>query len=687
MGQAGDSIAALPGRSRYNDLYTAMDRYGLELIMHPANEAKGEDGDCVQNDRDTAKELARLRRTLETLNAGHRTLLRESNEQELLHKMCQVIVDTGGYPVASVFYAEHDAQKSLRLMAEVGPGPKLTESLKLTWADTELGQGAVASAVRRGEPIVGRHLSSIPSDGNSAYAFALESSIRMGYAAVSVFPLRVEGDVLGALALAATEADAFDEEEARLLYELAEDLAYGIANLRTQDKHRAAQAIITSLAYYDTLTGLPNRTLLRQRLEEAMDAARQKKHAVTLLQIRVSRLDEINKVLGYHLGDELVQQIGQRLAQAARAHETLARVGEAEFALLLPNIGTEEAIEVAQHLVKILNHPAEVSGFLLDARVSIGIACFPDHGSDADAMIRCANAAIHSAKPTSGGYVMYSGTQERENARRLSLMSDLHRAISNDELVLYCQPKVDVKTGSVCGVETLIRWQHPLKGMISPTEFIPIAEQAGMITPLTDWMIEAAFRQSHAWLEVGLKLPLAINLSALDLSDPMLIDRISTLIAAWDIAPALIQFELTESALMVDPVDALNTLVRLKRLGVQLFIDDYGTGQSSLSYLQKLPVDAIKIDQSFIMALMRSRDSALIVRSTIELGHNLGLKVVAEGVDTQATWDRLVAFGCDVAQGYLINMPMPAAEFQEWQVKWCQARDRRDGLSFRADPM
>jgi EAL domain-containing protein (putative c-di-GMP-specific phosphodiesterase class I) len=302
-------------------------------------------------------------------------------------------------------------------------------------------------------------------------------------------------------------------------------------------------------------------------------------------------------------------------------------------------------------------------------------------------MIRCANAAIHSAKPTSGGYVMYSGTQERENARRLSLMSDLHRAISNDELVLYCQPKVDVKTGSVCGVETLIRWQHPLKGMISPTEFIPIAEQAGMITPLTDWMIEAAFRQSHAWLEVGLKLPLAINLSALDLSDPMLIDRISTLIAAWDIAPALIQFELTESALMVDPVDALDTLVRLKRLGVQLFIDDYGTGQSSLSYLQKLPVDAIKIDQSFIMALMRSRDSALIVRSTIELGHNLGLKVVAEGVDTQATWDRLVAFGCDVAQGYLINMPMPAAEFQEWQVKWCQARDRRDGLSFRADPM
>jgi EAL domain-containing protein (putative c-di-GMP-specific phosphodiesterase class I) len=222
----------------------------------------------------------------------------------------------------------------------------------------------------------------------------------------------------------------------------------------------------------------------------------------------------------------------------------------------------------------------------------------------------------------------------------------------------------------VCGAEALVRWEHPVHGMLSTLEFIQLAEQAGLITPLTNWMLDAAFRQSHAWRQEGLERSLSVNLSAHDLHGPALVDRLRGLFSTWGIAPELIQFELTESALMTDPASALETLTRLKRLGVELYIDDFGTGYSSLSYLQRLPIDWIKIDQSFVMPMMHSNDSAVIVRSTIEMGHNLDLRIVAEGVESQAVWDSLARLGCDVAQGYLISMPLPARQLHNWEGRW-----------------
>jgi EAL domain-containing protein (putative c-di-GMP-specific phosphodiesterase class I) len=249
----------------------------------------------------------------------------------------------------------------------------------------------------------------------------------------------------------------------------------------------------------------------------------------------------------------------------------------------------------------------------------------------------------------------------------MALMADLHRAIRHDELSLHYQPKIDIASRRVCGAEVLVRWQHPVHGMVSTQEFIMLVEQAGMITPLTTWVLEAAFRQSHAWQQNGLEQSLAINLSAHDLYDSGLVDRISGLISTWGIDPQRIQFELTESALMADPAGAVETLTRLKRLDVDLFVDDYGTGYSSLSYLQKLPVDGLKIDQTFVTPMATSGDSATIVSSTIELGHNLGLQVVAEGVESDAVWALLAELGCDIAQGYLISKPMPAQQYKAWQ--------------------
>lgn len=639
-------------------------------MTYPVDDPMDRDSSLALAKRQAETELARASRALRTLSAGNRTLLRASDEQELLHNMCRVIVETGGYRAVSVGYAEHDENKSVRWMAAVGTETEFLESLHYSWADTELGANATGSAIRSGKPVVGRNILTEPSYAGPAYAPLRAHAIQRGYASATAFPLRVEGEVLGALVMAAAEADAFDAREVALLQELADDLAYGIANLRTRAQHRAAEATIARLAYYDALTGLPNRTRLREELHEAMQAARQQHRSLALLHLEVGRFHEINKVLGYHAGDELLQEIARRLAGAVGEDETLARVGEAEFALLLIHGGAEYAIQLAQGLVRTLREPVEVCGLTLDARVGIGIALFPGHATDADALIRRANAAMHQTKPVRGGYAMYTGGQEQEHTRELALMGDLHRAIENNELSLYCQPKVEIASRRVCGAEALVRWQHPRHGMISTTEFIRLAEQAGTITPLTHWMLDATFSQAYAWHEAGLERALAVNLSAHDLYDPALVDRIRGLFSTWGISPALIQFELTESALMADPAGALETLVRLKQLDVELFIDDYGTGYSSLRYLQQLPVDGVKIDQSFVKPMMDSGDSTVIVCSTIELGHNLGLKVVAEGVESQAIWERLAGLSCDVAQGHLIGMPMPAAQIQAWETQW-----------------
>ncbi|RJG00601.1 EAL domain-containing protein [Noviherbaspirillum sedimenti] len=619
---------------------------------------------------DQARKLARVHRALKTLSAGNHTLLHASDEQALLNDMCRIIGESGGYQRAAVGYAEHDQEKTIRWMGTVGTDIRFLESVHLTWSDTPSGRSVAGTAIRTGKPYVGQHILTDPAYAAPAYDPLREAAIKKGVTSVTAFPLRIDGEVIGALVIGAAEPDAFDEEEVQLLSELADDLAYGIANLRIREKHRDAEATIARLAYYDALTGLPNRTFLLERLEESMQEAKQHHHALALLHLYVGRFHEINKVLGYRSGNQLLQELGRRLKLAVKENETLAHAGEAEFALLLPAASAEHAIQRAQRLTTILHDPVAVSGLMVDASVNIGIALFPGHATTPEALLRRANAAMREARPTHDGYAMYTGGQEEQHARRLALMGDLRHAIEHDQLLLYCQPKVDMASRRVCGAEALVRWQHPVHGMILPSDFIPLAEQAGLITPLTDWVLESAFSQSYAWHEAGLDWPLAINLSAHDLRDPDLVERIRGLFSTWGIGPELIQFELTESALMEDPASAMETLTDLKQLGTRLYVDDFGTGYSSLSYLQKLPVDYIKIDQSFVMPMTVSNDSAVIVHSTIELGHNLDMKIVAEGVESQAHWDSLAALGCDVAQGYHIGKPMPTAQFRNWETGW-----------------
>ena len=614
------------------------------------------------------KALLRVNRARKTLSAVNRTLVRTSEEHELLEDICRIIVEEGGYRFAWVGYAQHDEAKSVAAQAFCGIDRAFLDSHGLTWADTERGRGATGVAIRTGQPSIGRVTRDDPG-----LAPWREEDLRRGFRAFSAFPLRVDDEIIGNLTIAAGEVDAFDAAEVDLLSELADDLAFGIATLRMHRKNREAQDTIKRLAEEDALTGLPNRWRLRMRLASEIEAAKAWSAPLALLVLGVNHFREINETLGYQQGDAMLCEIAARIRKVIQDPANIARVGESEFAILLQRADAAAASRTAQRLLLELLEPVAVGEITLDAGASIGIAVFPGHGNEPDVLIRRANVAMHQARQQGHGVALYTGGRDRECAQRLALIGDLHRAIDRGEMRLYCQPKARFSNRSICGVEALVRWEHPQRGTLWPGDFIGLAEYSGLISPLTDWVLQAAFRQSYVWREAGLVMPVAINLSARDLRDPKLVERIRNHFATWGADPATVQFELTESSLMQDPQGSLDTLYRLKDLGIDLFIDDFGTGYSSLAYLQKLPVDAIKIDKSFVHDMLSDNDSAVIVRSTIDLAHDLDLEVVAEGVEDSAGWEHLSAQGCDIAQGYVISKPILAEVFAGW--RWAGAAD------------
>lgn len=607
-------------------------------------------------------DLGCVHRALKTLSEGNRALLRARDEGQLLHEMCRVAVEAGGYRMAWVSYAEHDEAKTIRPMAHAGVEEGFL-GIGRTWAENEArGRGPNPTAIRTGKLCVVRNVLTDPN-----YVFWRDEAAQRGYGSVIALPLIVDDKVLGALSIYAPEPEAFDEAEVELLSELANDLSYGIDTLRTRARQKEAEETIRRMAYHDALTGLPNRAKLREELQQVIAAKKKQNRPFPLLVLDLDRFREINEGLGYSQGDKLLQLVAERLQQTLATGEFVAHLSEDEFAILVPRGDAEYAQQSARRVLKALEEPFELSGFLVDMRASIGIALFPGHGSEPDALILRAETALRSAKHTNSGFAVYTGGPGKDHMRRLALIRDLNQAINQNQLLLYCQPKVNIGSGCVCGAEALVRWRHPELGMISLSELIPLAEQTGQIKPLTYWMMDAALRQCHAWSEAGLELPFAVNISVRNLREPAFLERIGGLLQTWGTGEGLFQLELTESALMEDPEGALEVLGRLHAMGIALYVDDFGTGYSSLSYLEKLPVDTIKIDQTFVREMPASEDAAKIVRSTIDLAHNLDLEVVAEGVENKDIWDRLAALRCDVAQGYYISKPIPADEFRAWQ--------------------
>jgi len=423
-------------------------------------------------------------------------------------------------------------------------------------------------------------------------------------------------------------------------------------------------------AQHDALTGLAHRGLGHARLEAALQAARTGAAVLALVMLDVERFQSLNAALGYGVGDRVLQEVARRLARFAGTPDTVARFGSDEFFVLLLRSDAASALAEVDRLAEAMRHDVEIDGLRIPVRVRTGVALHPEHGDDAATLLRRADLALQQAKDASLPQCVYQSGQDERQLRRLAIVYALRDAVQGRQLHVEYQPKLDLASRTIAQAEALLRWHHPLVGAMAPDEFIPLAEQSGQIQSLTRWVLDTVLAQARAWHDAGLGLGLAVNLSALDLSALDLPGALRLLLERHGVDPRRLTLEITESALMQHPAEALGVLARLKDLGVRLALDDFGVGFSSLSRLRGLPVDELKIDRSFVSGVRDGSANASLVRAIVDLGHRLGLRVVAEGVEELEELRVLEAIGCDVVQGFFVSAPLAP----ERLVEFCRAR-------------
>ncbi len=445
-------------------------------------------------------------------------------------------------------------------------------------------------------------------------------------------------------------------------------MAQDVTQRKAAEEALLRQAELTEYqALHDGLTGLANRRLFRDRVEQAVLAAQREGGRVAVLMIDVDRFKEINDSLGHHSGDDLLKELADRLRRPLRVSDTVARLGGDEFGVLLarPHDANDVAL-VIERIRKALEPPVVLQELPIAIEGSIGVSLFPEHGGDVDTLLRHADLAMYASKESNAGFTFYDAASHGYDPSRPALLGELRRAIEERELVLFYQPKVLLASGQIGSVEALLRWRHPDRGLILPDDFIPLAQETSLIKPLTLYVVDEALRQRRAWQTEGLELAVAVNLFVRNLLDAELPEQLRRLLEKWDVEPAALELEITESTMLADPLRTKLLLDRLSAMGIRLSIDDFGAGYSSLAYLKRLPVDEIKIDRSFVVNMDADEDDAAIVRSTIDLARNLGLDVVAEGVETAETWGALSSLGCTAGQGFYLSPPVTADELRDW---------------------
>ncbi|MGZ5434576.1 MAG: putative bifunctional diguanylate cyclase/phosphodiesterase [Pyrinomonadaceae bacterium] len=550
----------------------------------------------------------------------------------------------------------------------------LTETLSDRFFCTSVDSAEKALAV-----LANVEFSLVVSDINMSGISGLELVPRISQMAPDTVVVMISGQQAIESAIEAMRVGAYDYitkpldirlvraavERAMTHHELLKQKRQYENNLEELVEKRTAE--VQHLAYYDSLTDLPNRTLFADRLQQTLATAPHNNQLAALVLVSLDRFEKINDTLGHATGDLLLQQVANRLAQRTKKGDTIARFGGDEFAFLLTSIErTDEAAEFARELLEalLLSFRLETQELYLNA--SIGISVFPDDGADAETIMKNAGAALFRAKRKGGGgYEFYSTDMNAEAVKRLALETDLRRAVANQEFVTYYQPVIDFSSGEVISLEALVRWQHPELGILAPAEFIDIAEDTGMILGIGDQVFASAAAQTRRWQDAGLQdLRIAINVSARQFREKHFPDRIAQILGQARLDPQSVELEITETSIMEGGEAALTVLSEIRKMGIRIAIDDFGTGYSSLSYLKRLPIDCVKLDRSFVSGATTDPKDAALVMAIITLAHNLDLKVVAEGVETEEQRDFLRLLRCDAGQGYLFGKPMPADVFE-----------------------
>ena len=611
----------------------------------------------------TEEQKERLTRMLAALSATNEAIVRASSRSELFDLVCQATADGGKFTATSIALTRSDSDY-LDVVAAAGPTAASSREVRLSGnAAHPEGRGSTGMAIRSGKPcIINDYLAD--QRGEAFHARALRDGTRAGAA----FPLSVRGQVVGVMIFVAVEKDTFTPEFSELLQRLTDNVSFALENFVRADEKTRADERIEYLASHDSLTNLPNREMFNGLLRRTIDAAARYRRSFAVLFIDLDRFKVINDSLGHDAGDRLLVEIGGRLRRALRSSDVVARLGGDEFVVILEETAERNEVErIAGELLSVLSQPLQLSGHECHTTASIGIAMYPSDGGDMQTLTKNADMAMYLAKDDGkNGFRFFTKEVKAQSIERLTLESALRRALERDQFSLHYQPKVDMVSGQITGVEALLRWNHPELGLVSPAQFIPLAEETGLIVPIGRWVLSEACAQNMAWQRRGLRpVTMAVNLSPRQFADAHLLHDIDEALLASGMSPVLLQLEVTESMVMRNVSRAIKVLDAIQSRGIRLAIDDFGTGYSSMSLMKQFPIDTIKIDRSFVRDLPNDSEDQAIAQAIISMGKALGMTVIAEGVETVEQQTFLRNHACDEMQGFLFSKPLPARQMAD----------------------
>jgi len=603
----------------------------------------------VTEQKKVETKVKRLNRVYAVLSGINSLIVRVRDREELFREACRIAVDAGAFRMAWIGVIDPQTLDG-KVVATHGEADGHELYIRLTARDGMPESDRPASrAARSRAPVICNDIGTEP-----LVEPMRDELLARGHKSFACLPLLLGGKAAAVLGLLAGEIGAFDDDETRLLLELAGDIAFALDHIEKEEK-------LNYLAYYDSLTGLANNTLLHERLEQYISAAGAEQQKLALVLIDVERFKTINDTFGRHMGDVLLQQVAERLIGCVQDRKQLARVGADHFAVVVPGVQSEgELVRMLDDKFRqCFQAPYRMADTDLRISAKVGIALYPNDGVTAETLYRNAEAALKKAKASSEGVLFYSPRMTEAVAQKLALENKLRQALENEEFLLYYQPKVDVRTRRIEGVEALIRWSNPELGLVPPLQFIPLMEETGLILDVGAWALRRAVLDHKHWLEEGLSTPrIAVNVSAVQLRKHDFVDTVLDALKLGAASPG-IDIEITESLIMEDIQGTIEKLHALRTLGIDISIDDFGTGYSSLAYLAKLPVQVLKIDRAFISTMLTSADNMSLVSMMIGLAHALRLKVVAEGVEVEEEAKMLNLLRCDQMQGYLVGKPVP----------------------------